>query len=1448
MTYKSFIVSSNTLGLKYCDSDAERLAQLLESFNYENIRPVCQKREILADFDSFLDSLTATDTALLYFSGHAILERGELILILADDLSKKSSKISIGAMLSEFSDSPGGRKIVFLDCCHAQKSTVDLVVDFSDKFIVFCSSGKLERSKEIEFLNAGFFTYVLCTALESFKQKYIGQSLEPAVKELGEYFSNEAKNFNSINELQVPIPVTYGSHSNFNIVDVNLIVTSALTSKNFENKENEAALKYYCDLLLKSCDIMSLANLPEQDRHLALRPLELRRLYVPLRVWADFASGDDAKESDWDEIERRRLAGMSGHSISVQTQEKTERAPVGERLAQSRRLVVLGDPGAGKTTLLRWIATAYLLKLRSDEAWHELPDISSLPYQNWLPILVRCRELSQECLNGTLDDILYHTLRKSEIAPVHLERLQKILRERLENGTAILMIDGLDEITDPAQRSFFCSQLERIHLAHPQAAIIITSRIVGYRELAARLGRGFEHVTLADLLPEEKDDFAARWCSLTEPPDRLKSVTLGLTKDIHSSDRIERMTGNPMLLTTMALVRRKVGKLPSRRAELYGEAVQVLLNWRSEVGEHLDSYEAIPQLQYIAYFMCHKGIKRLPRSVLLNLIIEMRAEYPNLHQITTHSPEEFLKCMESSAGLIIESGREKIAGFDELVYEFRHLTFQEFLAAGALVHGKFPNRIPSSTLAQNVATLASKTTEDAFTEGGTKEVVVVESWREALRLVATMCQDDDLHDFLDAVVTVLPGESNTVGRARAILAVLCIADEPNVSKEMADKLFCNFVKFIDERDRNLEIKTGIHFAAMAISESRWAQRLVHFLVDQFLTLPALRRDYCGDIAGLVIAKSISDADMETWWALQPTALKSVQEFDIAYSALGMAALSVEKNKIFINHELVVNLLSLLHASPAISHAASQALSNINSMAENFAWEPSAIQIEEILQFLSDPGRDPETIRFLINILSGSCKDELLSYLDFWSKHSSEDLRRAIVLALCANGGQAAFNILWGLRKDQSAAVRSTMLTEMVLFSDEKAIEIIVEGLNDSSEEINSNAIFLAGRMKDKRASSYILPFLKSNNKELVVDAIFSLSMIADESVVPNLIDLVDEENEDVCNSVFRAIGEIKAKNFSENIFKFLRSTDLNIRCEACRALGRIGDVKAVPYILEIVEEFDPSTRFAAIHALGLLKDVRCLDALFSALVDEDEQIREMAAESIGNFGTDDVVERLENILASMNNFKICEVLDALGVIGNEASVPKILPWLEDEDELMKNSAILALGRIGGPEAEDAIYQMFDLPRQRRFVIAALGKIGSKKAFEKISLVISSEKSGDDRYLAIEALRNVNLDLSRELLSQLLTSDLRLDRSAAVRALSSELGETEKILLSEDLDGRWPWIDPLSVISKSRVTYIAKYLRMPTNEIISLYEGLEEKFNLRLSWSEGERSLIASKAV
>lgn len=578
----------------------------------------------------------------------------------------------------------------------------------------------------------------------------------------------------------------------------------------------------YRELALKSCDIIDLANLPEDDRHLASRDWKLRQLYISLRMRQEVRAGDEADDERLKLLEQQRSIGWGRTERHYGSE--GQRVSLGERLGQEKRLVVLGDPGAGKSTLLRWLATAYLLRLQQRPDWRDLPDVASLPEKDWLPIVIRCRDLPENAAD-CLETMLQHSLRKNEFPAQDCAELCALLRRKLESGEALLLIDGLDEITEPSARIKFARQIDQISRTYEQAVLIVTSRIVGYREMGCRLRAGFEHLTVADLSREDKDDFARRWCALTERPERWEAAAEELIHDIHSSDRIERLTGNPMLLTTMALIKRKIGRLPQRRVDLYEKAVEVLLNWRSEVDAPLDPREALPQLEYLAHAMCKDGIQQILEDQALELLRNMREEYPNIHPLRQHSPEEFLALLESRTGLLIQSGHTRHNGRSVPVYEFRHLTFQEYLAGIALVQGHYQVRDKSKSLAEVIAPLAGQVGDCRFVGNS----MVKENWQEALRLCLAACNDDDVDAALLSILHPLPNETGTA-RGRAIQAASCLIDEPNVFENTANEVLTELIERMKEKiNDGYIIDDELLFE---LSASRWSRLLEAYLSDK----------------------------------------------------------------------------------------------------------------------------------------------------------------------------------------------------------------------------------------------------------------------------------------------------------------------------------------------------------------------------------------------------------------------------------------------------------------------------------------------------------------------------------------------------------------------------------------------------------------------------------------
>jgi GTPase SAR1 family protein len=770
----------------------------------------------------------------------------------------------------------------------------------------------------------------------------------------------------------------------------------------------------YRALALKACDIIDLANLPEDDRHLASRELELRRLYVALRMRLEIQAGDEADDNTLAALEKRRTVmwgdGESGDS------DENNRTSLGERLQAVKRLVVLGDPGAGKSTLLRWLATAYLLRLQNDPNWRDLPDIATLPDEGWLPILVRCRDLPADA--NTLDDMLFHSLRKSELAENECHELRELLRSKLTDGTALLLVDGLDEITEPTARSRFSQQLEQIHRAFPNAPIVVTSRIVGYREMGYRIRSGFEHLTVADLSKQDKDDFARRWCALTEPVDRRDTAAAELIHDIHSLDRIERLTGNPMLLTTMALIKRKIGRLPQQRVDLYEKAVEVLLNWRSAVDVPLDSREALPQLEYLAHAMCADGIQQLREDQVLELLHQVRKDYPQIHPLSQHSPEEFLCLLERRTGLLIQSGLIRHNGHSVPVYEFRHLTFQEYLAGIALVQGHYRERDKDKSLADVIAPLAGLVKETESNPFGKKETAVVENWREALRLCLASCNDDVVDAALLAILNPLSGESSTE-RPRAVLAGLCLADEPNVSDMVAQEVLQTLVVQVGEIDGD-EINSSLEAAVMELAASRWLTLLGEYLLDEFFRPDVEQRFNSGSLYASIQERQApqNETEFSAWLSDLAVRLSDNSEREAAATALTIMQQAFRGKNCQVA-EMANALNQRLSGSKPLGHAVAWSLCWMSHEKHGEqTWHPDQAQLERLFLTLENPYCDSGTVRCLSVIFKNNPTPQAVDALLMHLQGSADNTtRRIITEALGAIGDTRAIDELLARLQD-----------------------------------------------------------------------------------------------------------------------------------------------------------------------------------------------------------------------------------------------------------------------------------------------------------------------------------------------------------------------------------------------------------------------------------------------
>jgi hypothetical protein len=408
-------------------------------------------------------------------------------------------------------------------------------------------------------------------------------------------------------------------------------------------------------------------------------------------------------------------------------------------IAERRWLVVLGDPGAGKTTMLKWLTLKNAQAIqRGEESLRVngrhvgIPDEESVvlgPAR--LPVLMRVadyadelarRKTAREPLPSVYDFLGHHTI-EDESLPGTAEDNCALISRYLTAGRALILFDGLDEITNTSMRKDIAHRIGlfiREHVpdpvlsractpdnddenwwrttdSRPEASggnqVIVTSRRAGYKdaEITARV----RTTMILPLREEAIKRFTHDWSLAAERhralgsdatdeeiESRAAQSASALSEEILGDPRISSLATNPLLLTMLAFVREEQGPLPTHRAELYQRATSVLAQRRQAGCWTAD--EVVTILGPFALWLQEKSNKgNAPEGILRE---QVRGSLSRLRESVTETDvDEFVRAAREQAGLLIEVGPGR--------YGFMHPTFREYLAAREIA--RMPGNVES---------------------------------------------------------------------------------------------------------------------------------------------------------------------------------------------------------------------------------------------------------------------------------------------------------------------------------------------------------------------------------------------------------------------------------------------------------------------------------------------------------------------------------------------------------------------------------------------------------------------------------------------------------------------------------------------------------------------------------------------------------------------------------
>lgn len=631
--------------------------------------------------------------------------------------------------------------------------------------------------------------------------------------------------------------------------------------------QNKDVLEKYRQFIGMQCGEIELNGLPTNQEDVG-RKYALKRIFVPL-TFKMFEGRD--KENNYEFVEMPQETETNiDRSLAHHEKAPTEIAleeliPLEGRF----RCFILSDPGGGKTTLLKRIASVY--SLQED---YGVTD-EGFPQRELFPVWIRCRDIPIGS-RSSLWNIIENVARLGEWMPGDsvVEDFIRLVSDHIENGTALLLIDGLDEIGSDADRQHFIEQLRIFVANHSSVNIIVTTRITGFPTMIKEKFADFGRFEISPLREKDIRDLCIKWYRIvygetTEVEDRAKALSEKITGDV----RIFRLAKNPLLLTTLLLVERRVGRLPTKRTALYDEAIQVLLETWNQAGhehEKVDLEEARYQLSYIAFHMTTNHMKLIVKTELHHLIREFRQNFSEL--VSKDEPiSEFIRKIEKRSALLIQKGyKESETGGLEAVYEFQHLTFQEYLTAYAVANRCYPGL------------------KDEDSHGAVlKPCLLDTTLQETISLVAILdrfCAKELASEIIERLMPEAVFEDEQEHLHTLLLQFA--ADEVQLKDDMIDKIFTicfeNSVRFSHSNLKNIQL----------ILEGRYGNRLI----DCFSKLDQKYHNgyMCNKAIPLIMLGEIANSYK---YYIEHRLLDSSQQQEEALSVLA-AGLWIDKRSIF----------------------------------------------------------------------------------------------------------------------------------------------------------------------------------------------------------------------------------------------------------------------------------------------------------------------------------------------------------------------------------------------------------------------------------------------------------------------------------------------------------------------------------------------------------------------
>lgn len=239
--------------------------------------------------------------------------------------------------------------------------------------------------------------------------------------------------------------------------------------------------------------------------------------------------------------------------------------------------------------------------------------------------------------------------------------------------------------------------------------------------------------------------------------------------------------------------------------------------------------------------------------------------------------------------------------------------------------------------------------------------------------------------------------------------------------------------------------------------------------------------------------------------------------------------------------------------------------------------------------------------------------------------------------------------------------------------------------NDRDKMVRVFCLKVAVRDNLPELDEFLREGLGDDRPEVIRAALAGVRAARDPAVVRATLALLDSANPSLRLLALQALTGRGSVEIGAALGRYVRNeSDPNLLSAALQLIGTLHDDTFLPLLKAFLTFEDDRVRANAVDAMALLDNIEVVEILKALVGDRNNRVRANAIRGLWGKGIRFGLNTLPEELRSPNPKKRASVAYILGEIKEERSAELLLKLLGDPTPMVRNRAVLSLGRLGSP--------------------------------------------------------------------------------------------------------------------------------------------------------------------